>query len=116
MSDSIKIEIVYAEPQRQIVRKVKIAANSTIDEAIHASAIGDDLPLGFEPAGFAIFGKIVSANQRLRDGDRIEMLRPLRADPKESRRRRVKLERVKLDRAKSNRAKLKNSAKGSPQS
>lgn len=90
MIDTIHIEIVYAEPQRQIARKVEIAANSTVAEAIRASAIYAELPLGFEPAGIAIFGNTVTLQQRLRDGDRIELLRPLLADPKESRRRRAR--------------------------
>jgi putative ubiquitin-RnfH superfamily antitoxin RatB of RatAB toxin-antitoxin module len=90
MTDAIHIEIVYAEPQRQITRKVEIAANSTVAEAIRASAIRAELPPGFEPAGIAIFGNTATLEQRLRDGDRIELLRPLLADPKESRRTRAR--------------------------
>ena len=91
MADSIRIEIVYAEPRRQILRKVEIAANSTVDEAILASGIHAELPPDFTPAGFGIFGRSVTAATRLRDGDRIELYRPLQADPKDSRRRRARL-------------------------
>jgi putative ubiquitin-RnfH superfamily antitoxin RatB of RatAB toxin-antitoxin module len=90
MTDSICIEIVYAEPQRQILRKVEIAANSTVDEAIQASGIHADLPPGFAPAGIGIFGRSVTLATRLRDGDRIELYRPLQVDPKDLRRRRAR--------------------------
>src|SRR5579864_7016453 len=89
VTETIKIEVVYAEPQRQILRKVKIAANSTVDEAILASGILADLPVGLAPAGIGIFGRIVAPATRLREGDRIELYRPLKTDPKESRRRRA---------------------------
>ena len=89
-ADSIRVEVVYAEPQRRILRKVEIAANSTVDEAIRASAIREDLPNGFEPVAFGIFGRTVTLATCLRDGDRIELYRPLRADPKDSRRRRAR--------------------------
>lgn len=89
-ADSINIEIVYAEAQRQILRKVEIAANSTVADAIRASGILDELPHGFAPAGIGIFGRIVTPATRLRAGDRIELYRPLQADPKDSRRRRAR--------------------------
>ena len=89
MTDTILVEIAYAEPQRQIVCKVEIAVNSTVDEAILASGIRDALPPGFTPSALGIFGRTVTAATRLRDGDRIELYRPLKADPKDSRRRRA---------------------------
>jgi len=90
MADSISIEIVYAEAQGQILRKVEIAANSTVAEAISASGILNELPAGFAPAGLGIFGRIVTPATHLRAGDRIELYRPLQADPKDSRRRRAR--------------------------
>jgi uncharacterized protein len=85
----ISVEIVYADPQRQILRKVEIAANATIAEALDASGVAADLPAGFVPAGIGIFGRLVTQGARLHDGDRIELYRPLQADPKESRRKRA---------------------------
>jgi putative ubiquitin-RnfH superfamily antitoxin RatB of RatAB toxin-antitoxin module len=90
-ADTILVEVAYAEPQRQILRKVEIAANSTVADAIRASGIGDVLPAGFAAAGIGIFGRIVTPASRLRAGDRIELYRPLQADPKDSRRRRARL-------------------------
>jgi uncharacterized protein len=89
-ADAILVEVAYAEPQRKILRKVEIAANSTVAEAIRASGILDELPEGFAPAGIGIFGRIVTPASRLRAGDRIELYRPLQADPKDSRRRRAR--------------------------
>ena len=86
----ISVEIVYADPQGQILRKVEIAANSTVADAIAASRVRAELPAGFEPAAIGIFGRIVTPDARLHAGDRIELYRPLRADPKESRRRRAR--------------------------
>lgn len=85
----IAVEIVYGDAARQVLRKVEIAANSTIVEAIAASGIEADLPPGFVPAAFGIFGRVVTGETRLQAGDRIELYRPLLADPKESRRRRA---------------------------
>jgi putative ubiquitin-RnfH superfamily antitoxin RatB of RatAB toxin-antitoxin module len=90
-ADLICIEIVYAEAQRQILRKVEIAENCTVAEAIAASGILDDLPAGFTAAGIGIFGKTVTPATRLRAGDRVELYRPLQADPKDARRRRARL-------------------------
>jgi putative ubiquitin-RnfH superfamily antitoxin RatB of RatAB toxin-antitoxin module len=90
MADTILIEIAYAEPQRQILRKVEIAANSTVADAIRASGILEVLPEGFAPAGIGIFGRIVTPATLLRAGDRIELYRPLQADPKDSRRHRAR--------------------------
>jgi putative ubiquitin-RnfH superfamily antitoxin RatB of RatAB toxin-antitoxin module len=89
-ADLIGVEVVYAEAQRQVLRKVEIAENSTVAEAIAASGILDDLP-GFTAAAIGIFGKIVTPATRLRAGDRIELYRPLQADPKDARRRRARL-------------------------
>jgi putative ubiquitin-RnfH superfamily antitoxin RatB of RatAB toxin-antitoxin module len=88
--DSIRIEVVYADLQLQIMCKVEIAANSTVGDAIRASAILDRLPADFRPAGIGIFGSTASQSTRLRDGDRVELYRPLQADPKDSRRRRAR--------------------------
>ena len=85
----ITIEIAYADPDRQVLRKVEIAANSTVAEALVASGVAADLPAGFVPAAIGIFGRTVTQAARLQDGDRIELYRPLQADPKESRRRRA---------------------------
>ena len=89
MADTIAVEIAYVDADGQILRKVEIAANSTVDEAIAASGILAQLPPGFVPAALGIFGRLAHGSTRLSAGDRVELYRPLQADPKEARRRRA---------------------------
>jgi putative ubiquitin-RnfH superfamily antitoxin RatB of RatAB toxin-antitoxin module len=89
MPETMKVSVIYADPQRQITREIEIAADATVDEAIAASGILRELPADFLPAGIGIFGSKVARDARLRDGDRIELYRPLKIDPKEARRKRA---------------------------
>ena len=89
MADTIAVEIAYADAQLQLLRKVEIAANSTVAEALAASGIAAKLPPGVEPAGFGIFSRPATPQTRLEDGDRIEIDRPLEADPTDARRKRA---------------------------
>lgn len=90
MSDSYGIEVVYALPQEQMLLKLQVPPNTTVAEAIRLSGILQACPeidLGRNKLG--IFGKLTQADTVLRDRDRIEIYRPLHADPKEVRRRRA---------------------------
>ena len=89
MADPIRVQVIYADPLRQIEREVEVAAAAIVGEAIRASGILAELPAGFEPAAIGIWGHIVTGAEKLRDGDRIELYRPLSVDPKEARRRRA---------------------------
>jgi putative ubiquitin-RnfH superfamily antitoxin RatB of RatAB toxin-antitoxin module len=92
----IRIEIVYAEPQRAIVKTLSLAAGSRIADALQLAALDPDfsgVDLASSPLG--IFGKASSAEHTLKDGDRIEIYRPLAADPKTARRARVQQARKK---------------------
>lgn len=89
MADSIRVEVAYADPRRQFLRTVEIAEGSTVADALAASGLLAQLP-GFVPAGMGVFGRRVESDTRLRDGDRVELYRPLRIDPKQARRNRVK--------------------------
>ena len=90
MTERIRVGVVYADPHRQIVREIEVAADATVADAIGASGILRECPADFRPAGIGIFGSKAVPGQRLRDGDRIELYRPLKIDPKEARRRRAK--------------------------
>ena len=90
MPETIRVSVVYADPQRQITREIEIRADASVDDAIAASGILHELPLDFAPAGVGIFGSKVARDARLRDGDRIELYRLLKIDPKEARRLRAK--------------------------
>ncbi|HEX3895129.1 MAG TPA: RnfH family protein [Rudaea sp.] len=91
MGESIRVSVIYADPQLQIEIPIDIDPMSTVDDAIRASGISARLPNGFKPAAIGIFGRIVSARDPLRAGDRIELYRSLKIDPKEARRRRAQL-------------------------
>jgi len=88
MAERIRVSVVYADPQRQLVREIEIASDATVGEAVRLSGILDEL-VGFEPAALGIFGDKVARDAHLRDGDRVELYRPLKIDPKEARRKRA---------------------------
>ena len=87
---SIQVEVVLATPGRQELVSLEIATGSTLAEAIARSGLPDMFE-GFELdlARVGIFGVKTSPEQILRDGDRVEIYRPLIADPKEVRRQRA---------------------------
>lgn len=86
----ITVEVAYATPQRQVLKSLQLATGSTVRSAIKSSAILDDFPgLEVDPKRVGIFGRKVSLDHVLREGDRVEIYRPLIADPKEARRRRA---------------------------
>lgn len=89
MAETIQVEVAYADPRRQVLHTVEVAAGSTVADAIAASGILARLP-AFVPAGIGIFGQRVEPDTRLRHGDRVELYRSLRIDPKLARRNRVR--------------------------
>jgi len=92
----IRIEIVYAEPHRAIVKVLSLAVGSRITDALRLAALDPEfsgVDLADAPVG--IFGKVTGAEHALKDGDRIEIYRPLAADPKTARRARAQQARKK---------------------
>lgn len=90
MSDKINIEVVYALPHEQILLKQTVLAGTTVAEAIQASGVLHKHPeIDLASNKLGIFGKLTKADAVLRDKDRIEIYRPLIADPKEVRRKRA---------------------------
>lgn len=90
MADSIKIEVVYARPERQDVVPLTLPAGSSVRQAIEASGLlvrHAEIDLGKAKVG--IFGKLSKPDVTLRDRDRVEIYRPLIADPKEVRKQRA---------------------------
>jgi hypothetical protein len=81
------VEVVYALPDRQCVVRLPLRDGMTALDAVQASGLerefreiaGRDLVLG-------IYGRRVEATQVLRSGDRVEIYRPLKFDPREARR------------------------------
>lgn len=90
MAESINVEVAYATPEKQIIRAVNVDAGTTLGAAIVQSGIMMDFPdLELEEAKVGIFGKAVAMTTVLSEGDRVEIYRPLIADPKEVRRQRA---------------------------
>lgn len=89
-NQQISIEVVLAMPEQQKLVALEVSAGTSLAEAIAQSAILEEFE-GFEldPAMVGIFGRKAAINDVLRDGDRVEIYRPLIADPKESRRQRA---------------------------
>ncbi|MEO8991721.1 MAG: RnfH family protein [Nitrosospira sp.] len=87
----IEIEVVYALPENQLIRKISVPSGTTARRAVELSAIIDLFPeIDFGRNKLGIFGRLVKHGAVLREGDRVEIYRPLMVDPKESRRRRAK--------------------------
>lgn len=91
MSDNkIKIEMVYALPNEQTLLKLDVPQTSTIADAIRLSGLLEKHPeIDLEKGKFGLFGKLSKTDTVLREKDRIEIYRPLLADPKEVRRKRA---------------------------
>ena len=86
-NDSFEVEVVYALPDRQELLTVRVKPGATVREAVEASGILTMFP-GIDLASnqVGIFGKMVAQERVLQEGDRVEIYRPLKADPKEVRR------------------------------
>ncbi len=95
MGEWLRIEVAAALPDRQVVVPLNLAAGATVEQAIEAAGLASKLP-GFEidKRRCGIFGRLCRPDRVLVDGDRVELYRPLTADPKEVRRQLAQLERA----------------------
>jgi putative ubiquitin-RnfH superfamily antitoxin RatB of RatAB toxin-antitoxin module len=82
----IQVEVVLAWPDRALSCRLQLADGATVGEAVALAALEGAQAC---PA-VAVHGVLAQENQPLRDGDRVELLRPLLADPKDNRRRRAR--------------------------
>ncbi|HEY4436876.1 MAG TPA: RnfH family protein [Lelliottia sp.] len=90
MSPKITVEVAYALPEKQYLQRVKLEEGATVEEAIRASGLLElrsDIDLSKNKVG--IYSRPVKLTDVLNDGDRVEIYRPLIADPKELRRQRA---------------------------
>ncbi len=85
----LQIEVVYAHAEAQTIIRLSLPSGATAQDAVERSGILSQLP-GQTRLIYGIFGRPVPANRRLSDGDRIELYRPLRVDPRVARRLRAK--------------------------
>ena len=91
MSEQVlTVEVVYATPQEQVLESLNLALGATVEDAIRQSGLlarFAEIDLGVNKVG--VFGKVAKLDAVLSDGDRVEIYRPLIADPKEARKRRA---------------------------
>ena len=86
----IRVEVVLAMPGRQELIALEVAIGSTVTDAIDQSGLVEMFErFELDLTKVGIFGQKASPEQVLRDGDRVEIYRPLIADPKEVRRQRA---------------------------
>lgn len=86
----MRVEVVYALPLRQDVISLDVAAGTTVGQALAASGLlarQPDIDLRVHRLG--VWGRSTTLDALLREGDRVEIYRPLQVDPKEVRRRRA---------------------------
>jgi putative ubiquitin-RnfH superfamily antitoxin RatB of RatAB toxin-antitoxin module len=86
---SICVEVAYAEAERQFLRRLQLPAGSTIADAIAAAQVERDFGFDAAPLSAGLWSKPAPRDTVLQEGDRVELYRPLKADPKDSRRRRA---------------------------
>ena len=87
----IRVEVAYATPDKQVLLSLEVPHGCTVAEAIGLSGIRDEFPdMEQDPKAVGVFSKKVSPDAELREGDRVEIYRPLLADPKEMRKRRAR--------------------------
>ena len=90
MSDQIQVEVVYALQNRQKSVMVHLSAGATVRDAVERSGLIAEFPeIDLASNKFGIWNKLAKADAVLRDKDRVEIYRPLIADPKEVRRQRA---------------------------
>lgn len=88
---TIRVEVVFVDSDQVEQRQIMVVLGATVMQAIAASGITDRLPEGsVDPARIGIFSRKVTMDHILREGDRIELYRPLLLDPMEARRRRAR--------------------------
>jgi putative ubiquitin-RnfH superfamily antitoxin RatB of RatAB toxin-antitoxin module len=83
----IGVEIVYAQPENQVLLGLKLPEGSTVGQAIEASGLLNIFPeIDLAVTKVGIFGSVCALDHPLRQNDRVEIYRSLQHDPKDTRR------------------------------
>ena len=87
----MRVEVVYAEPSRQIVKTYRLQAPATVAELLALAAVDAEFAgIDCLHAPVGIYGRLAARRDALADGDRVEIYRPLAVDPKAARRSRAR--------------------------
>jgi uncharacterized protein len=85
--DSVQVEVVFAAPETQAVVALTLEPGATVHDAIIRSGLLQKFPgIDLVRQRVGIFGRTVSLDTNVKDGDRVEIYRPLTRDPKQARR------------------------------
>ena len=86
----MRVQIVYANPERQFWVNVEMPEGTTVKDAVVRSDVLRQFPeIDLENQKIGVFGKVVALDTALSDGDRVEIYRPLIADPKQVKQRKA---------------------------
>jgi len=89
-AEKIPVEVSYALPDRQVILALDVAVDASIEEVIRASGILEKFPeIDLASNKVGVFGKLGKLTDTLHPGDRVEIYRPLIADPREVRKQRA---------------------------
>lgn len=89
MSGRIRVEVIRADRNHSCRVQLDLAAGATVEVAMRQSGLADVDGFSSPVAGYAVFGERAQPARELVDGDRVELLGALIADPKQARRRRA---------------------------
>ena len=80
----INVSVAYAKAARQFWVKLKLDAGATAQDAIDASEVLSKFPeIDLEEQKIGVFGRAIKLNKKLEEGDRVEIYRPITADPEQ---------------------------------
>ncbi len=80
------VEVAWAEPGRQFLRRVELPSGATVGDAIRASGVERECGIDVTGLAAGIWSKPVARDALVSEGDRVEIYRPLLIDPKQARR------------------------------
>lgn len=90
MAEMLRVEVCYALPDKQVLVPVNLPEGATLQQALEASGLLDKHPeIDLKKNKFGVYAKLSKLDAVLRDRDRVEIYRPLIADPKEVRKQRA---------------------------
>lgn len=90
MAEKIMVEVAYALPDKQSLLVLSVDAGSTVQQVIETSGILQQYPaIDLQTQKVGVWSRTVKLTDAVKDGDRVEIYRPLLADPKDLRRRRA---------------------------
>ena len=82
-AEKIQVEVAYALLQKQVILGLEVEPDATLEQVIRASGILEQFPeIDLEQNKVGVFGKLGKLTDTLHPGDRVEIYRPLIADPK----------------------------------